>query len=768
VSVPSKEAQLVMASLEGNLATVQRLLRDGAKADYFSSDKNVTALAAAIKENHDAIAEVLLPLDQDTTGVALSYAYVSKRSQWACRIIRQYKMFPKSKDAFLIALEFCKRYNDTSVLQALFENKNLNVPHGDIDREIEKYSPRKSPAESRTREQVIQMLQVYKTRISPPARPTVKKSGTQPSFTTPQESTVKPKEKKSDGISSKPIQEFNEACNEKQYRKARELLTTFPELKKQMPDTAHQAILKEDIDTVNVLLEMQLDPNAISFLNTLLQSACNKGNVPIAKALLHAGADVNKASGNTNPPIVSACLSGQIPLVKLLLEFKPKLPSRLFDVAFEQGGKHEIIQLLLNRDTLSPDEKDDAIIEVCRQFTKLPKETDNSSAIHLITETVEMLLENGAEKNSKKLLAALAHVKDNAALTALLKREIADDSDRFLDQDPINAKSTIEYDQLRIAIQSNRTNTKYLKRLYREVVLPDAGLNNRHPYTPFYWAAAMDLLDEVKKMLPPEHSKDRARELDSAFNAACLFGRLDVLQFFIELNIVPNQQSLANASAAGHLDVVEFLLQKNAPTEAALYKACQYSRVDVVRKLLTDKRVDRNEVVDGKTALQVAREQKCEEVMVMLGDHPSSHGKATQAEESPIGTQATKSMQDLEFSVGSNFLAEVSAYATHYLKTKKFSRGKLKYELAKFVLAKLSNKEGWTPETYTKENLLAHSVDLSELKNSDLLTKKQKNLLANTTHMTLDEVLNFQRYLIHGPTTRSYDNFHPKPTIPRK
>jgi hypothetical protein len=137
-----------------------------------------------------------------------------------------------------------------------------------------------------------------------------------------------------------------------------------------------------------------------------------------------------------------------------------------------------------------------------------------------VTEPVQMLLEKGAKKNPKKLQTALAHAKDNEAITTPLQAHIVHEPDPAL-----------AYDQLRNAIHANRTNTEYLTRLFHEVVVPDAGLNSRHPDTPFYWAAAMGLIDEVKKRFPAEHTKDRNEELRAAYDIAYQFGRIDVLNY---------------------------------------------------------------------------------------------------------------------------------------------------------------------------------------------------------------------------------------------
>jgi ankyrin repeat protein len=118
--------------------TVQLLLQEGAKVADIDSNTNLTPLAAAIREKHDEIAEVLFPRDLDSTGVALSNAMQYNRPEWARRIIQRYKSLPDSKDAFLIALCFCKRYHDPSVVQALFENKNLHIPLKDLVREFKK------------------------------------------------------------------------------------------------------------------------------------------------------------------------------------------------------------------------------------------------------------------------------------------------------------------------------------------------------------------------------------------------------------------------------------------------------------------------------------------------------------------------------------------------------------------------------------------------------------------------------------------------------
>lgn len=122
---------------------------------------------------------------------------------------------------------------------------------------------------------------------------------------------------------------------------------TSADIKKMNSIKLEQKILgmKEAFDFVDSYQE--------SDLSTLLLSAVDDGEVPIAAALLEAGADIDVCDDDdySSTPLMKACESGNNDMVKLLLSYEPDLYAEnddgetARDLA-KSAGKNYIVRLL--------------------------------------------------------------------------------------------------------------------------------------------------------------------------------------------------------------------------------------------------------------------------------------------------------------------------------------------------------------------------------------------------------------------------------------
>lgn len=87
-----------------------------------------------------------------------------------------------------------------------------------------------------------------------------------------------------------------------------------------------------------------------------------------------------------------------------------------------------------------------------------------------------------------------------------------------------------------------------------------------------------------------ENGADIHKDNNVAFKVACLHGHLDVVQFLVEKGARINANALQLPSIMGYLKIVRYLVEKGADIRAnndwALQKSCYYGRLEVVRYLV--------------------------------------------------------------------------------------------------------------------------------------------------------------------------------------
>jgi len=150
---------------------------------------------------------------------------------------------------------------------------------------------------------------------------------------------------------------------------------------------------------------------------------------------------------------------------------------------------------------------------------------------------------------------------------------------------------------------------------------------------------------------------------------------------------------------------------------------------------------------------------------------PDRQPPVVTAERPPVVPDRQPPVVVPDFTAGTKFLGEVRSHIASYLKTKVFTRSKLKHKLTGFILDQLAitpdNTAHWEAKGYTEANLLKHPVDITNFKNRNDLSPAERALLVGKTRITLEEALDFRRF--KKGHTYSHEFFCPtvKPVTPK-
>jgi ankyrin repeat protein len=127
-------------------------------------------------------------------------------------------------------------------------------------------------------------------------------------------------------------------------------------------------------------------------------------------------------------------------------------------------------------------------------------------------------------------------------------------------------------------LEFNRNRISYP---YRKVISHD----------PLLHAIARQNENEVKIFL--SFGSRSKKELNAAFNEAVNTGNINIVKLLLPMVdfIVNDNYAIENAAIRGYLDIVELLLPQSTYIDHALFLAAHFGKVDVVKKLLEDKRV---------------------------------------------------------------------------------------------------------------------------------------------------------------------------------
>ncbi|MFA0960196.1 ankyrin repeat domain-containing protein [Roseivirga sp. BDSF3-8] len=151
---------------------------------------------------------------------------------------------------------------------------------------------------------------------------------------------------------------------------------TFAEHSESDETTCHQlleAVLKEDIQSVNALLSIEADPNCSEYLVVSyplpkggkvrvggilspLTLAAQTGNLPIGRLLLEKGAEVNHHSEEEQTPLMAASARGHLDFVKFLVKHGADINITVTDVgnalslASSNEQKHVVAFLLKQKE----------------------------------------------------------------------------------------------------------------------------------------------------------------------------------------------------------------------------------------------------------------------------------------------------------------------------------------------------------------------------------------------------------------------------------
>lgn len=317
--------------------------------------------------------------------------------------------------------------------------------------------------------------------------------------------------------------------------------------------------------------------------------AAEKGFVPVVRALLSRGADIEKPSKNGATPLFRASQEGRVEVVRVLLEHgadihkTAKNGATPLHAASEQGHA-DVVRELMKRGAM------------INMVTKLRSTPLHNASQNGNTEVLRVLLSHGGEvdkvvhKRTPLFVAAQEGHAD--AVKVLLEHGAEINKIAIHGATPLNMASLRGHVEVVKMLLENGADIH--KAAFGEV-------------TPLYIASENGHKKVVEVLL--KHGADINRAQSQGATA------------------------LSIASQKGHKDIVEMLLEQNAEINKAsnggatpLYAASDRGHAEVVRVLL-EHGADVHRAWNGKTPMQIARKKNCQEITRLLFGYWDSKDK---------------------------------------------------------------------------------------------------------------------------------------------
>jgi len=317
-----------------------------------------------------------------------------------------------------------------------------------------------------------------------------------------------------------------------------------------------EAIIKDKIEVIKVLLEYNIDINAIYkhlTYPTALQAAILKNNINILKLLLEKGANPDmQGIYNLTPLMTASSLQDKEEIVIELLKYTKDINHK------DDSGSNALIYAVQNGHT-----------DIVRLLLQKNANIDMQSNIR---NTALILAAQNGHKDIVRLLLdkdANINIKDNAGCTALIRAVM---------------KGHTDIAKLLIAAGT------------------DINIQNNNRCTTLIYAAYNNHTDIVRLLLDKDANVNiKDNNGCTALIFAAQNGHINIVRSLIQkdadVNMLANNGCTALILAAqnGHADIVRLLLQKNANVDiqtnkgwTALILAAQNGHTDIVRLLLQE------------------------------------------------------------------------------------------------------------------------------------------------------------------------------------
>ena len=374
--------------------------------------------------------------------------------------------------------------------------------------------------------------------------------------------------------------------------------------------------------------------------NTILHSACAKGNTAMVELLVKNGADVLRLNRCGDAPIHIACIHSQLDILKVLCSYKrcdinqlnSKGDTALHIVCrMRTGSELQFLEVLTSTPGINPTLVNHEGNAPCDAVGN-----DGNTLLHIAcakgnSEIVVLLVKNGADVLKRNRHGdAPIHIVCKHSRLAILKILLGC---KACDPNQQNFKGDTVFHI--VCQMGTGREVEFL-----EVLTSTPGINptllNHKGIAPIHTACMKSRLESLKVLLSSENCDPNQQNTrgDTALHIVCRMRTANMLQFLelltstpginptlandkgispFEVHVNDGNTLLHNACAEGNATIVEILVKNGADVlkpnrygDTPIHIACKHARLDILKLVLNCTNCDPNQQnAEGDTALHI-------------------------------------------------------------------------------------------------------------------------------------------------------------------